>query len=247
MRILIIEDNKELSQLIGECLTRSGFGSDRVETIDEAEDAVSAIEYAAIVLDLGLSGEDGFTFLRRLRERQTSIPVLIASARNGLDDRVKGLREGADDYLVKPFSLDELVARLRALVRRPNNFGGNVLTVGNVMLDCDKHQVNVGDRLWPMRLRETVLLDILMRHKNSVVPRRYFEDQLFGINSDQESNTLEVYIHRVRQHLMDACATVRVHNIRGVGYMLCEDKNIFSAKSDGARCMPNGSKPVVSK
>jgi two-component system response regulator TctD len=226
MRVLIIEDNSELAQLIAKRLDQSGFESDRVEAVDHAQHAIDAVDYAAIVLDLGLRGEDGLTLLRKLRGEGKATPVLIASARNGLEDRVKGLREGADDYLAKPFSVDELIARLHALMRRPRKLLGGVLVAGNVMVDSDKHQVNVGDRVLPMRLREAALLDLLIRHKNSVVPRRYFEDQLFGINGHQDSNTIEVYIHRVRKQLMDAHATVKVHNIRGVGYMLFEDKDV---------------------
>jgi DNA-binding response OmpR family regulator len=218
MRVLIIEDNSELAQLIAKRLSQSGIESDRVETIEDATRAVDAVDYAAIVLDLGLRGEE------------KSTPVLIASARNGLEDRVTGLRDGADDYLPKPFSVDELIARLRALMRRPRKMLGNVLAAGNVRVDSDKHQANVGDRVLPMRLREAVLLDLLIRHKNSVVPRRYFEDQLFGINGHQDTNTIEVYIHRVRKQLLDAQATVHVHNIRGVGYMLFEE-----AKTAGPR------------
>ena len=223
MRVLIIEDNSELAQLIAKRLSQSGIESDRVETIEDATRAVDAVDYAAIVLDLGLRGEDGLSFLRELRAQEKSTPVLIASARNGLEDRVTGLRDGADDYLPKPFSVDELIARLRALMRRPRKMLGNVLAAGNVRVDSDKHQANVGDRVLPMRLREAVLLDLLIRHKNSVVPRRYFEDQLFGINGHQDTNTIEVYIHRVRKQLLDAQATVHVHNIRGVGYMLFEE------------------------
>jgi DNA-binding response OmpR family regulator len=225
MRVLIIEDNSELAQLIAKRLSQSGFESDRVETVADAEHAADTVEYAAIVLDLALGDEDGLTFLRWLRAQERSIPVLITSARNGLEDRVKGLRDGADDYLPKPFSIDELIARLHAVMRRPRKLLGNVLAAGNVLVDSDKHQVNVGDRVLPMRLREAMLLDLLIRHKNSVVPRRYFEDQLFGLNGQQDTNTIEVYIHRVRKHLLDAHATVQVHNIRGVGYMLFEDKN----------------------
>jgi DNA-binding response OmpR family regulator len=223
MRVLIIEDNSELAQLIAKRLSQSGIESDRVETIEDATRAVDAVDYAAIVLDLGLRGEDGLSFLRGLRAQEKSTPVLIASARNGLEDRVTGLRDGADDYLPKPFSVDELIARLHALMRRPRRLLGNVLAAGNVLVDSDKHQVNVGDRVLPMRLREAVLLDLLIRHKNSVVPRRYFEDQLFGINGHQDTNTIDVYIHRVRKQLVDAHATVQVHNIRGVGYMLFEE------------------------
>lgn len=223
MRILIIEDNTEIAGLIAKRLSQSGLESDCVATVEAAERAIGAVDYAAIVLDLGLPDQDGLAFLRKLRSGERSTPVLIASARGALDDRVKGLREGADDYLTKPFSVDELVARLHALMRRPRKLLGNVLAAGNVMIDCDKHQVNVGDRVLPMRLREAVLLDLLIRHKNNVVPRRYFEDQLFGIDGNQDANTIEVYVHRVRRQLFDARATVMVHNIRGVGYMLRED------------------------
>ncbi len=225
MRVLIVEDNGKLAQLIAERLNQSGFESDQVDTADLARQAVETVDYAALVLDLGLPDGDGLSFLRWLRQKGKALPVLIASARNGLEDRVRGLREGADDYLAKPFSVDELIARLHALMRRPRKMLGNVLSAGNVVVDSDRHQVNVGDRVLTMRLRETVLLDLLIRHKNSVVPRRYAEDQLFGIDGDQDPNTIEVYIHRVRRQLIDAQATVKVHNVRGVGYMLFEDKN----------------------
>jgi two-component system response regulator TctD len=220
MRVLIVEDNGAFAQLIAERIAKSGFDSDKVGSVAQAEHAIKSVDYAAIVLDLGLPDSDGLTLLRQLRQRGDSTPVLITTARNNLEDRVRGLREGADDYLAKPFSIDELIARLQALLRRPGTLIGYTLNAGNVSLDSDNRQLNVGGRVLPMRLREMLVLEILMRHRGSVVPRRYFEDQLFGVAGEQDSNTVDVYIHRVRRQLLDAGASVQIHTIRGVGYML---------------------------
>ena len=228
MRVLIIEDNVSFARLVAERLAQSGFDSDLSETVEQATQATKAMDYAAIVLDLGLPDASGLSLLRELRSRGDSTPVLITTARNGLEDRVQGLREGADDYLAKPFSIDELVARLHALMRRPGRLLGDVLKAGNVALDSAHHQVNVGDRILPMRLRETIVLELLMRHKASVVPRRFFEDQLFGIEGEQDSNTVDVYIHRLRKQLEDAGSTAKIHTVRGVGYMLVDDKEALA-------------------
>jgi DNA-binding response OmpR family regulator len=228
MRVLIIEDNASFALLVAERLVPSGFESDQACTVAEAQLAIEAVDYAAIVLDLGLPDGDGLSLLRELRLGGNATPVLITTARNGLEDRVKGLREGADDYLAKPFSVDELAARLHALLRRPGKLLGDVLTAGNVSLDSAHHQVNIGDRILPMRLRETVVLELLMRHKSSVVPRRFFEDQLFGIEGEQDANTVDVYIHRLRKQLDDAGATATIHTVRGVGYMLLDDRDVLA-------------------
>lgn len=220
MRVLIVEDNSAFAQLIAERMAKSGFDSDKAGSVAQAEAAIKSVDYAAIVLDLGLPDTDGLVLLRQLRQRGDSTPVLITTARNSLEDRVRGLREGADDYLAKPFSIDELIARLHALLRRPGTLIGHTLNAGNVSLDSDNRQLNVSGRVLPMRLREMLVLEILMRHTGSVVPRRYFEDQLFGIAGEQDSNTVDVYIHRVRRQLLDANASVQIHTIRGVGYML---------------------------
>jgi DNA-binding response OmpR family regulator len=225
MRVLIVEDNNEFSELIAKRLGQSGFDSDQTGTVEQAEQAIKTVGYAAIVLDLGLRGNDGLVLLRNLRSRNDATPVVITTARNGLEDRIKGLREGADDYLVKPFSVDELIARLHAVLRRPGTLLRHVLTIGNVSLDSENHQVNVGENVLPMRLRETIVLEILMRYKSSVVPRRFMEDQLFGLGGEQDSNTVDVYIHRLRKQLGEAGATAKVHTIRGVGYMLIEEKD----------------------
>jgi DNA-binding response OmpR family regulator len=228
MRVLIIEDNASFALLVADRLVPSGFESDQASTVVEAQQAIEAVDYAAIVLDLGLPDGDGLALLREMRLNGNATPVLITTARNGLEDRVKGLREGADDYLAKPFSVDELAARLHALLRRPGKLLGDVLTAGNVSLDSAHHQVNIGHRILPMRLRETVVLELLMRHKSSVVPRRFFEDQLFGIEGEQDANTVDVYIHRLRKQLEDAGATATIHTVRGVGYMLLDDRDVLA-------------------
>jgi DNA-binding response OmpR family regulator len=220
MRVLIVEDNSAFAQLVGERISKSGFDSDKAGSIAQALEAIKAIDYAAIVLDLGLPDTDGLNLLRQLRRQGDATPVLITTARNSLEDRVRGLREGADDFLAKPFSLDELVARLHALLRRPGTLIGHTLSAGNVELDSDNRQVSINGCVVPMRLREALVLEILIRHIGSVVPRRYVEDQLFGLAGEQDSNTVDVYIHRLRRQLLDAKATVLIHTIRGVGYML---------------------------
>jgi DNA-binding response OmpR family regulator len=147
------------------------------------------------------------------------------TGRSSLEDRVAGLREGADDYLTKPFVMDELIARLHALLRRPGRRCDQILSAGNVSLDTENHQVIVGDQMQLFRLREATVLELLLRHEGRVVQRRVFEDHLYGLSGEQDSNAIDVYVHRLRKLLTEAAATVQIHTIRGVGYMLAEDKN----------------------
>jgi two-component system response regulator TctD len=182
------------------------------------------MRYAAIVLDLGLPDEDGLSLLRSIRGRGDSTPVLVLTARDGVSDRVNGLRAGADDYLVKPFAMEELVARLQALLRRPGNLLGRQLSFGNVSLETEGRQVFVDGTLRVFAARETAILEILLRRGGNVVPKRLFEDQLFGLSGDVGSNAVEVYVHRLRKMLSDCGATVKIHTVRGVGYLLSEEK-----------------------
>ena len=239
MRVLIVEDNKVFASLMADRLGRSGFESDQVGTVELAEQAIATVDYAAIVLDLGLGDRDGLDLLRDLRKRGSSIPVVITSARHSLDDRVRGLREGADDYLAKPFSVDELIARLHAVMRRPGKFIGQSLYSGNVILDTESRQVRIADAVHLVRVRETLLLELLMRHTGHVVPRHYFEHQLFGHDGEHDSNTVDVYVHRLRRQLIDAGATVMIHTIRGVGYMLTELKRTSSEDEGRSLCAPS--------
>lgn len=225
MRVLIVEDKHEYARLVAARLAQSSFDADLAGSVQEAESAISKMEYAAILLDLGLPDQDGLMFLRSLRLRGDSTPVLIVTARYALESRINGLNEGADDYLAKPFAMDELVVRLQAILRRPSDLAGADLSAGNVSLNSKTRLLMVGSHLQPCRMSEIAVLEILMRRKGNVVPRRCFEDKLFGTDGVSDSNTIEVYIHRARKQLADAGATVKIHTIRGVGYMMSEDRN----------------------
>lgn len=225
MRVLLVEDNGELVALLKRGLAQGGFSADSVGTAGDAAHVLSTMRYAAIVLDLGLPDDDGLTLLRDLRRRGDSTPVLVLTARDGVSDRVIGLREGADDYLAKPFAMEELVARLQALLRRPGNLLGRRLTFGNVALDTEGRQVIVDGTVRSFPARETAVLEILLRRSGNVAPKRLFEDHLFGLSGDVGSNAVEVYVHRLRKMLADAGATVKIHTVRGVGYLMAEEKS----------------------
>ena len=224
MRLLIVEDNDQLAGLLAQGLKASGFETDRASLLTEAQDALAVNSYAGVVLDLGLPDGDGKQLVAQLRARGDSIPVLMLTARGTVAERVSGLGSGADDYLVKPFAFEELIARLRALMRRPGSYAGDVLKAGNVSLDMDARQALVGGVPQALSGRELTLLELLMRRPGRVVPKRLVEDQLFGLSSEVRSNAVEVYVHRLRKQLVQAGATAEVHTVRGVGYILVKAK-----------------------
>jgi DNA-binding response OmpR family regulator len=225
MRLLVVEDNAKLSELLAQGLAQAGFESDRVTRMSAAEESLAATTYSAMILDLGLPDGDGRTLVSSLRAKGDHIPVLMLTARDGLEDKVTGLASGADDYLVKPFAFEELIARLRALLRRPGEFLGNSISAGNVTFDTVGRQVFVMGAPVSFSARETALLEILIRRPGRVVPKRVVEDQLFGLSEEVRSNAVEVNIHRLRKQLTDTGADIEVHTVRGVGYILMERKN----------------------
>ena len=220
MRLLIVEDNPEMSRLLSAGLAATGFASDVAETAGAASAALATTRFAAIILDLGLPDADGLTLLRALRQRNDATPVLILTARGGAQHRAEGLNSGADDYLAKPFAFDELVARIQALLRRPGNVLGRSLQLGNVSLDTEARQVFIDARPRFFSSREVAVLELLLRHGGRVVKQRDLEEHIFGPSSAIELNAVEVYVHRLRKQLAEAAATVRIHTIRGVGYVM---------------------------
>lgn len=222
MRLLLIEDETALLDLVQRNLVRAGFTVDVAGTAEDARDALAASRYDAIVLDLGLPDEDGLTVLRELRGRRDSTPVLILTARDGVDDRVAGLNSGADDYLLKPFAIDELIARLKALLRRPNGALGVVLEAGNISFDTIGRTVAIDGRALPLTAREMALLENLLRRVGRVVPKRHLEERIYGFDDEVTPNSLEVLLHRLRRKLSGSGFSGEIHTVRGVGYLLAE-------------------------
>lgn len=222
MRLLLIEDETALLDLVQRSLVRAGFTVDVAGTAEEARDALAASRYDAMILDLGLPDEDGLTLLRELRAGRDSTPVLILTARDGVEDRVAGLNSGADDYLLKPFAIDELVARLKALLRRPNGALGVVLEAGNISFDTIGRTVTIDGRALPLTAREMALLENLLRRAGRVVPKRHLEERIYGFDDEVTPNSLEVLLHRLRRKLTGSGFSGEIHTVRGVGYLLSE-------------------------
>jgi DNA-binding response OmpR family regulator len=224
MRLLVVEDNEELAQLVANGLRAAGFDVDVLGTICEAQAALTSIRYAAMILDRGLPDGDGLVLVRELRRREDPLPVLVLTARSGVRDRVGGLQTGADDYLVKPFVFDELVARLHALLRRPGQLLGGSLRLANLVFDTGSRQIFVNGEPQVLSARELTVLELLMRRAGNVVSKKLVEDHIFGLDGEVASNAVEVYIHRLRKELADRGAKIKIRTIRGVGYLITEQK-----------------------
>ncbi len=223
MRLLVVEDNVELAELLAKGLRTAGYEIDVLSTVEEATAVLSTTFYAALILDLGLPDGDGLALLRAIRQRNYPIPVLVLTAPGGLQDRVNGLRSGADDFLVKPFALEELIARLEAELRRPGNLLGSSLRIANLEFDTRNRQASIDDQPQLLSARETEVLELLMRSKGRVVSKKQVEDHIFGHSGEVASNAIEVYVHRLRKQLAERGAKVQVHTIRGVGYLIAEE------------------------
>jgi DNA-binding response OmpR family regulator len=221
MRVLLIEDNARLSALIVSGLSGAGFATDPFGTLAGAEEAVETQSYDLILLDLGMPDGDGTGFMRRLRRTGCRTPVLMITARSGLDDKVKGLDAGADDYLVKPFEIRELLARCRALLRRPATCLDPVLNLANIDLDCATRTASIAGRSAHLSPRETDLLELLLRRSGQVVGKPAIEQALYALASEVTPNAMEAVVSRLRRHLASAGAEAELHTVRGIGYMLC--------------------------
>jgi len=229
MRVLVVEDDALLGDALQAGLKQSGYAVDWMKDGVAADQALSTEPYAAVVLDLGLPRLSGLEVLRRLRSRNSQtqtqtqnarIPVLILTAMDAVDDRIKGLDAGADDYLVKPFDMGELAARLRALVRRASGSAAPELQVAGVRLDPAAHRVLYREEPVELSAKEFAVLHALMLSAGKVLSRMQLEEQLYAWGEEVESNAVEVHIHHLRRKLFPAL----VETIRGVGYLIPADK-----------------------
>jgi two-component system response regulator QseB len=219
MRILLVEDDRMIAEGVRKALRGEGFAVDWVEDGEAALSAAGGEPYDLVLLDLGLPKRDGLDVLRALRARGHTLPVLIVTARDAVADRVKGLDAGADDYLVKPFDLDELGARMRALIRRQSGRSDSTIRHGSLTLDPASHQVTLAGAPVALSAREFALLEALIARPGAVLSKSQLEEKMYGWGEEIGSNTVEVYIHALRKKL----GADLIRNVRGLGYMIATD------------------------
>ncbi|MDD5262175.1 MAG: response regulator transcription factor [Methylacidiphilales bacterium] len=221
MKILVVEDDKKISSFIARGLKENGF------TVDLAKDGIEGLHLAltgqhdAAVLDLMLPGMDGITLLERLRAARSRTPVLILSARHTVDDRVRGLQAGGDDYMTKPFSFTELMARIHALLRRSNGLSeSQVLSVGDLNLDLLKREAARGGKPIPLQAKEFALLEYLMRNVGRIVTKTSILEHVYDYNFDPQTNVVDVLVCRLRNKIDRDSGLKLIHTVRGMGYTL---------------------------
>lgn len=222
MRVLVVEDEKKLAGFIKQALKEDGHAVDVSHDGDEAADLAATEPYDAIVLDLQLPGRDGLMILRELRKKGKATPVLVLTARDTVKDRVRGLDEGADDYLTKPFALDELRARLRALLRRGQG-GTSILTFSDLSMNLIDRLVLRGTREIDLTAKEFSLLEYFLRNPRKALTRSSIAEHVWDYNFEWQSNVLEVFVNALRKKTEAGGEPRLIHTVRGVGYVLKED------------------------
>jgi DNA-binding response OmpR family regulator len=219
LRLLVVEDNQRLSQAVAESLRAQGFAVDTAATASEGLRVWRAAEYDAAVLDLMLPDGTGLNALKEMRGRGNMTPVLILTALGTIEDRVRGLDYGADDYLVKPFAMQELVARLRALLRRPGAALGRTLTLGSVKLDTSARIATAAETRLDLTRSELIVLETLLRNQGRVVSKERLTECLYDFEQERSANSVETHVHRLRKKLSAAGADVTLRTLRGLGYL----------------------------
>ena len=223
MRILVVEDEKKINDVIVKTLKKEKYGVDSCFDGEEALDYIFSVEYDIILLDIMLPKKDGFEVLKSMRKKGIKTPVLFLTARDQIEDRVRGLDLGADDYLVKPFAFEELLARIRVLLRKNSSSGednGNVLKIANLTVDCNKHEVFRDDILIKLSAKEFSILEYMMRNKGRVVSKEKIEEHVWDFDYEGGSNIVEVYIKFLRKKIDNDFSPKLIHTIRRVGYVL---------------------------
>ncbi|QWA09393.1 two-component system response regulator PmrA [Sodalis ligni] len=219
MKILIIEDDRFLQEGLQLALQQEGYASDCAGSMREAENLMETAPYSLVILDLGLPDGDGMSLLVKWRKKGNDVPVLILTARDGLDQRVSGLNFGADDYLIKPFALAELLARARAVIRRHQGVSNNYICVDNISLDLNSHEVTVNGSPIDITPKEFAILSRLMLRAGHRIHREILHQDLYNWDDDPSSNSLEVHIHNLRQKI----GKDRIRTLRGFGYLLIKE------------------------
>ncbi len=220
MRLLVVEDNHRLAALMAKLLAENLFAVDVVETVDEAWAALKTVDYDVVLLDLSLPDGDGTEILRSLRRTGHATRILVATARADVVGRVEALNDGADDYLVKPFSLDELLARIRALLRRPSTTAQAVLSAGRLTLDVTSLPLCVDGEVTPLPRRELGVLMLLLANQGRLVPKQKIENATYSFDSEVTPNAIEASVSRLRRRLANLDAAVTITSMRGLGYIL---------------------------
>ncbi|UST79626.1 response regulator [Pseudomonas siliginis] len=222
MRILLIEDELQLADTLRVALERERFIVDHADRLATARVAAMLAPFDLVLLDRTLPDGDGLSLVPTLRAGNPGLPVIVLSARGEISDRIFGLDEGADDYLIKPFSLDEMLARIRAIMRRPADLAGEDIRAGALVFDLSNEEVAVGGVRMELPRRELRVLAALMKRRGRTVLRESLEQAVFGFDDEVQSNTLDSHISRLRRKLSEAGAGIEIHAIRGVGYLLRE-------------------------
>ena len=220
MRVLVVEDAKDMNRLIVKTLTRAGYSVDGCYNGEEALDFLAGAEYDAILLDVMMPKLDGYALLEKLRSQGMDTPVLFLTARDAISDRVKGLDLGADDYLVKPFDFEELLARIRVMTRKKSGKKSNVFTLGDLQVDAQSHTVTRGGKEINLLPKEFTILEYMIRNQGTVLSREQLENQIWNYERSGSSNNIDVYISKLRKKIDGEGRSRLLHTIRGVGWVL---------------------------
>jgi DNA-binding response OmpR family regulator len=220
VRVLLVEDEDEFAATLRGALQRERFVVDHADRLSVAKESVLSGSYDLVLLDRTLPDGDGLSLVSTVRAENPGIPIIVLSARGEVFDRVAGLDEGADDYLIKPFALDEMFARIRAVRRRPTDLGGEEIRVGSLVFDITNDEASVDGVRLELPRRELRVLATLVRRRGRTVLRESLEKAVYGYDDDVQSNTLDSHVSRLRRRLAEAGAQIEIHAIRGVGYLL---------------------------
>lgn len=224
MKVLVVEDAKDMNRLITKTLKKAGYSVDGCFDGEEALDCLLGAEYDALVLDVMLPKMDGYEVLKKLRERGEDTPVLFLTARDAVSDRVKGLDLGADDYLVKPFDFDELLARIRAMTRKRSGNRSNIFTIADLTVDTGRMTAARNGTEIPLIPKEFMILEYMIRNQGIVLSRAQLENQIWNYEYTGSSNNIEVYISRLRKKIDSGHDVKLIHTIRGAGWVLRADR-----------------------